>query len=186
MTREIYLGTKDRPWPAKRHWERHLTEANRTSARVKPLRLGAVHDPAQHLLFGIRSLLTGRWRIWPPSGADAQHCAWQRARVMRRLDWGSLEDMGLRNCSVPAGETPAAGRSGVTLCWRTTGLVWCGDLAHSRWITPEGPFFCSFNVLPACLANLTRTAHHMPSRLKPSSRSGGDQRVLAAGALRGP
>jgi len=89
------------------NWERHLAEAI-DIARVKPFAWG-LHDCAT-FAFGIRSLLTGGedvaalWR-------GRYSTALGSARVMRRLGWASLEDMGLALLGAPR-ETPLLAQRG--------------------------------------------------------------------------
>jgi len=124
------------------NWERHLAEAIDV-ARVKPFVWG-VHDCAT-FAFGIRSLLTdgedvaALWR-------GRYSTALGGARVMRRLGWGSLEDMGLALLGAPR-ETPLLAQRG-DIVLADTGLgfgVVIGATAVG--ITPEG---LSFAALTSC------------------------------------
>ena len=115
------------------HWERLLASAIDT-ARAKPFVWG-VHD-CPTFAFEVRMILTGGediaalWR-------GRYTTALGGARVMRRLGWASLEDMGRILLGEPRPAILLAGRGDIVLADTGLGFGVCTG-AQAAGMAPEG------------------------------------------------
>jgi hypothetical protein len=115
------------------HWERRLAEAVE-AARAKPFVWG-VHD-CPTFAFETRMILTGGediaalWRGRYTTALGGQ-------RVMRRLGWASLEDMGRALLGAPRSSVLLAGRGDVVLADSGLGFGICTG-ASAVGMAPEG------------------------------------------------
>jgi hypothetical protein len=115
------------------HWERLLASAIDT-ARAKPFVWG-VHD-CPTFAFEVRMILTGGediaalWR-------GRYTTALGGARVMRRLGWASLEDMGRTLLGEPRPAVLLAGRGDIVLADTGLGFGVCTG-AQAAGMAPEG------------------------------------------------
>ena len=115
------------------HWERLLAAAIDT-ARAKPF-LWSVHD-CPTFAFGTRMILTGgsdvaaRWRGRYTTALGGQ-------RVMRRLGWASLVDMGRTLLGEPRPAVLLAGRGDIVLADTGLGFGICTG-ATAVGMAPEG------------------------------------------------
>ena len=115
------------------HWERRLAEAVE-AARAKPFVWG-LHD-CPTFAFETRMILTG--------GGDVAALWWGRyttalggARVMRRLGWASLEEMGRSLLGEPRPSVLLAGRGDIVLADTGLGFGICTG-ASAVGMAPEG------------------------------------------------
>jgi hypothetical protein len=115
------------------HWERRLA-ATIDTARAKPFVWG-VHD-CPTFAFEVRMILTGGediaalWRGRYTSALGG-------ARVMRRLGWASLEDMGRTLLGEPRPAVLLAGRGDIVLADTGLGFGICTG-ASAVGMAPEG------------------------------------------------
>ena len=115
------------------HWERLLAAAIDT-ARAKPFVWG-VHD-CPTFAFEVRMILTGGEDIaalWRGRYTTALGCE----RVMRRLGWASLEEMGRSLLGEPRPAVLLAGRGDIVLADTGLGFGICTG-ASAVGMAPEG------------------------------------------------